>query len=40
MGNTIPNVVLDTEGINQVKAVLYDKDGNSCTAATDEYNID
>lgn len=40
MGNTIPNVVLDTEGINQVKAVLYDKDGKSCTAATDEYNID
>ena len=40
MGNTIPNVVLDTEGINQVKAVLYDKDGKSCTAATDEYTID
>ena len=40
IGNTIPDVVLDTEGRHQVRAVLYDKEGNSCTAATEEYNID
>ena len=38
--NTIPNVILNTEGTHQVKAVVYDRDGNSCIAATDEYTID
>ena len=40
IGNTIPNVILNTEGTHQVKAVVYDRDGNSCIAATDEYTID
>src|SRR5699024_4881450 len=32
--------ILNTEGTHQVKAVVYDRDGNSCIAATDEYTID
>ena len=40
IGNTIPNVILNTEGTHQVKAVVYDRDGNSCIVATDEYTID
>ncbi len=40
IGNTISNIVLNTEGTHQVKAVIYDSNGNSCTAATEEYIID
>ena len=39
-GNSIPNILLNTEGKHKVKAVLYDQHGNSCTASTGEYYLD
>ena len=40
IGSGKQSITLNTEGSNKIKVVLYDSNGNSCTATTDSYNID
>lgn len=40
LGAVGKSITLNSEGKNQLKLVLYDKDGNSCIAASEEYYID
>ncbi len=40
IGSGSTKVTLDTDGKNQLKLVLYDKDGNQCIVETEEYFID
>lgn len=38
--DSVGNVILSSDGVNQVKLVTYDQYGNSCTTISDEYYID
>src|SRR5699024_7680986 len=40
IGASNRTLTLNTEGKHQLKLVLYDADGNSCTVTTGEYYID
>ncbi len=40
IGSANQKINISTEGKHQIKVVLYDQDGNSCTATTGSYNID
>ena len=40
IGDIAGDIILSSDGVNQVKLVIYDQYGNSCTTISDEYYID
>lgn len=40
LGNILPDITFNTEGKYQIKAEIYNQNGNSCSAVSDEYIID